>query len=340
MTTLVKKTIGSTGDYATLAAWLAAIPSDLVAADQAWQGACQKQTFTLSSQLNITGKNTDPTRYIELTADTNCSFADDSSNPLRYDATKGAAIQGNVPYVGQISVGIDNVRINRLQFSGGTSVSSCIATSGDRTIDINQCILQSAKSTTINITGSGAKIRNSLLIARGTTGFTCVYIAIMDTGASAYGCTFVSPSDKSDLQLALLEASYGTAKFENCVFCSGNTATTFRGGSGGTQTYINCKSNGSSLPTGVTSCTYDTSLFANITDATANFKPVSGSALIDAGVSNADIVANCATDIFGTGRPAGGAYDVGAYEFVSGAPAAPPAKKILVKMQAVQRMIS
>lgn len=52
----------------------------------------------------------------------------------------------------------------------------------------------------------------------------------------------------------------------------------------------------------------------------ANFNLLAGSPAIDAGLT----IATVATDIVGIFRPQGAAYDIGAYEFIPGAPSGPP----------------
>ena len=57
-----------------------------------------------------------------------------------------------------------------------------------------------------------------------------------------------------------------------------------------------------------------------VSASTANFSLMSGSPAIDAGLTMSSIK----NDFVGTARPQGAAYDVGAYEYVSGPPAPPP----------------
>ena len=69
MATTVTETIGTdTRDFSTIIAWEAALPSNLVTADEIRIGECYKDSVFTDNDLVINGLTTDGTRYVQLIA--------------------------------------------------------------------------------------------------------------------------------------------------------------------------------------------------------------------------------------------------------------------------------
>src|SRR5947209_3758092 len=99
MPTVVTKSIGSAGgrDYSTIALFIAALPANLVTADQQWIGECYNDSeFAIGSALAFSGITTDATRNIILRCASGQSFNDNAgkaTNALRYNQTNGVGIR-------------------------------------------------------------------------------------------------------------------------------------------------------------------------------------------------------------------------------------------------------
>lgn len=311
MATTVTKTIGTGGDYTTLQAWEDASPANLVTSDQVWQGQCFNQEFFSSSAalLTVSGTTVDATRYKELTTYAGASFVDNASiqtNALRYNASNGAGIRSTYAWAAPVAVNESYFRISKMQISATTAVAlGGVATTG---MVIDKCILENSGVSNEAIRAYGVcTIKNTLIVGRSTGS-----LAKLDNGVSVYNCTFVRTASSTT---NIFTGSYSTTTLKNCAFFGG--ATTLASGSS-TRTYTTCYTDTASPPSGCTTVAYDTSTgsgFENKTDATRDFRIKAGSALLDVGTTD---TTNAANDIAGTARPQGSAYDVGAWELVSG----------------------
>lgn len=331
MTTTVTKTVGTGGDYSTVALALAAIPADLVAADQIWRIALKNQEFVVTTGLSITGHTCDATRYIELTTDTGASFVDNASkatNALRYNAANGAAIKSNTAYVLTLTGNQPYLRINKLQFQnafntigpGAKATIDCGNTGTATNVDINQCIIEGNNSAgtssgtgvgVLALMGAGNKIRNSAVIQRQSS--TTVSIAVMGFSTDgAYNCTFVSTGA---VAAQGIYGNYSTTNLKNC-YVGNVTAVT-----AGSTTFAKTTSytSQSGPPSGWNFAAFSSPTLTNVTDGTHDLRLPSTSPLRNVGTTDST---NSTPDIIGTPRPVGAAYDVGAWEEGT-APAAP-----------------
>lgn len=312
MPTIVSNTIGTGGTYTTVAAWFAACPADLVAADQIWQGRVLNQELTTAgTMVTMSGKTTSSACYVELTADTGASFldhADKATNPLRYDATKGAALRVTGDAAFGVFVSGMHVRISKLQFHNSSSVNPycCISGPGasghliiDRVI-AESYVSHASTRGVIKVSGLTSTISNSIIVQKATS--TSAAIALVTAGAVANNCTFAS---LGATLTSGVSTQYDAVTFKNC-YIGGATAPV---DAGGVSNKVTCYA--SSAATGFTVAALSTATFANVTIGTHDFRLVSGSTLIDAGTTETTYAA---TDILGTARPQGGAYDVGAHE--------------------------
>ncbi len=316
MATVVTNTIGAGQTYTTLQSWEDAKPANLVTSDQIWQGVIQaaSDAFSASTPLAIAGSTSDATRYTELTVAAGASFVDNASvqtNALRFNSSNGASITGTSNYGNAIDYA-EQFKCSRIQVQGTGSLTRAMGNnSGSGTIvDIDQCIFEGKSTGGSNGDGSvvirGGKIRNSLVIARVSSANR---IAEFNADASAINCTFAVPSDLTAATNGL-RIRYGTYVIKNCAVFGATADASVAG----TMNATTCYTSDASPSTGFTTATYNTSLFSNISNGTHDFRPVSGSALLNAGTTDAT---NAATDIAGTSRPQSSGYDVGCWELVA-----------------------
>ncbi len=307
MATTVVKTIGTGGDYTTLQAWEDACPANLVTADQIWQGQIKNQEFvSASALLTISGTTVDVTRYVELTTEPGASFLDNSSkatNALRYNAANGAGIRFTGGWANIVTGAQSYTRISKIQFScsgsngGGVALGEAGGTSG---YVVDKCIFESSHNATTLLCQNGV-VSNSLIVSHRDAAASIAKLG----GTSLYNVTLVGTGTAATDGIV---ATYGTATYKN-VYVGGVTNAK----SGSTAvTATNCYT--STTLSGWTTAALSTATFENVTNGTHDFRLKTGSALIDAGVTEATYAA---TDIIGTVR-ASGTYDVGAWEFVSG----------------------
>ncbi len=306
-----------TGDYTTLQSWEDAAPANLVTDGNIWQGQCTVATdeFTsASSILTMSGSTADATHYKELTTGTGASFKDNvnvQTNALRYNASNGVAIRVTTGATSGINLSENYARINNIQFKTDyvASYYTCMSLPNTGCI-IKSCIIESLGSHgalvgTLKLTG-GATAINCLIIMRRSAADSII------TGNNQAGtllnCTIVCPSDIAVKTTNGISSNYSTQLTRNCAIFG---CTNVKAGSS-TYTFTTCYTDVAAPPAGCTTVTY-TNQFQDTTDATRDFRLKTGADCLDAGTTDS---ANAATDIAGTARPQGSAYDVGCWEYV------------------------
>lgn len=311
MATTVVKRIGSGGDYSTLQAWEDASPANLVTSDQIWRGEMIAGTsLSGNALLTVAGSTTDATRYKILTCEAGASFRDNASkqtNALRWNASNGAAINTGDAFNDGMTVNEAFFRMVGIQLKGGGGSNhfALLVTAADVTVD--SCIIQS--DLPLAATNSRFLMKNTVVIKSASGGAACG----LQSSFTLVNCTIVKPSDVGAVTLGLdIQFTNGACVVKNCAVFGFTTASATDGN--GNTTHTTCQTDQASPLTGYTTQTYSTSLFPNITLATCDYRAKSGSALLNAGTTDAT---NAATDIFGVARPSGASYDVGAHEFVA-----------------------
>lgn len=136
MATTVVETIGSGGDFADISSWVAALPSDLVSADEVRIGELiDAADYSESSTIDISGITTDATRYVELRA----------ASGVRHNGT-GDASGARYAYTGgghAFTVGIDHFRTRWIDYSypsGGGSSDEMFRWSGVGEFRVEHCL--------------------------------------------------------------------------------------------------------------------------------------------------------------------------------------------------------
>lgn len=313
MTTTVVSTIGTGGDYSTLQAWEDAAPANLVTADQIWRGECLNQAFSSASNLlTISGSTSDATRYKILTAAAGASFADNPAAGLRFNSSNGASITCTAANTQAVVVAEAYARLSRMQFlnSGSSGYSfdgPPVSIAADATISADHCIFECTRASSPIAAGSNV-VYNCLFVLR--NGGTAMQA---EGGGAAYNCTYISLVSGAS---GIRKNYSGTSQITNCAFF--NISSLAVGSGSGGVNFTTCITDAGSPPSGCTTVAYDTSTgsgFESITGPGYDFRLKSTSAMIDVGTTEA---VNAPDDIFGTARPQGAAYDVGAFEYVSG----------------------
>ncbi len=310
MPTIVTKTIGTGGDYATIPLWFAACPADLVAIDTVWEGHLLKEEHILTAVMDIAGKTVDATRRVHLTAAPGASYMDDvnaATNPFRYDATKGAAIRSTAAAAYTLSLSQGYTKVSKIQianFTQGTTAYPTVNNNGGAGVHIDQCIIEgygcnSSLPGVIRMNGNGSRISNSGVFQR--KALATAFIGYL-SGTEVIGCVLAGIGGVT-LNTGII-TQYVAAKFIN-TYIGGVTAPE-------NNVVVAVKTNAycGVAATGYNVAPMTTVTFANVTDGTHNFRLVEGSALINAGTANAFSV----TDAYGQARS--GTTDVGAVEFV------------------------
>ena len=113
MATIISRTIGSGGDYATIADWAAAIPADLVTAGEIWKGILiENKNYNETIDLTGSGDNT-------LTLDvTDVLAISDESNDLFVNGDAGDQVTASGTWQNDGPVTVDGVTYTVYSVSG------------------------------------------------------------------------------------------------------------------------------------------------------------------------------------------------------------------------------
>ncbi len=279
-----------------------------------WQGQCQNQEFSGTGvQITVTGSTSSSTAYKELTTVAGASFRDNpngQSNALRYNAGNGAAVRGTSANTATVSMAETNARMSNLQITATGTGGRGVSATSSGTVD--NCIVEgtaTTNGTNVGIFGASATmlVRNCLIVQRASG---ADHVAATGNGSSSFfNCTIVASDDLAVAPLSVfISGASGTVTVQNCSLFAGDSTKALTAGSA-TFTFTTCFSDISGTA-GVTQATYGNE-FVNVNDATRDYRLKAGAAEIDAGTTDAT---NAPTDIVGTARPQGTAYDVGAWE--------------------------
>jgi hypothetical protein len=306
MATKVTKSVGATGrDYSTLALAIAALPSNLVTADQQWTFELYADAeFTSTSAYLIDGITVDATRYIEITAAAGQSFQDNASvrtNALRYNAANGVALRQTSNYVTMFDVRVGYVRMSRLQIYQQGGAGAVIS---NNSIDVTNATLADLLIETENIGGAFAAVQtasstltNVLVYARGNTGQGA--FGRYNGGNTYYHCAAILDSNDAASGMGF-RSNYATSTYCNCASFGFSTAA-----GNADAASRNCATDLASFGSGsghVTSVSYSaTTPFTNAASGGSQDLSAVASTALDA--TGYDDTASAPTDITKSTRP-------------------------------------
>lgn len=315
MPTTITKTIGSGGDYSTISAWWSAIPANLVTADEVHIGQLLNQEHT-TFPAPFSGKTTDATRYIELTAAPGASWTDMPSSPMRYGF--GARVLGTGDFTAPFRTdGGQQLLLSKIQFknSGAAAAMDCVNYDGKFLLDRVLVETQSGNASFPALALDGP-VRQSVFIQYGGASGGVLYVRGGTDNRGVYGCTVAVIGTAT--AAGGIGGDFDTLPVVNCAVFGATAALN------GSSTFnvSGCATDQASPPSGFVTRAFSTSTgaqFENITLGTHDFRVKTASALAGVGVVD---TTNSANDAYGTAR--GSDVTAGAMEAVGSGDTTPP----------------
>lgn len=310
-------------NYSTIAAWITAI-SPVPTGGQT--GQCYNDSeFLITSTIDFSGLTTTAINDVVLTTATGQSAFDTNTNGIGYNQSNGVGIRSTTSYFIMLKP-INYLTISKIQFSnqGSGNDNRCVDGSTVSTstggFQVSQCLLE---VTTANGSGcwplgilGGGSAFNTFLICGGTTS-TGVRAQYFSSGAVVLANVIIArTSNNTATGTAIVTSGAGAPVLINTGIFNFSSIS-----SGTTPTGSNNATDLSSMGFGTSnqvSLPY-ANQFVTTTLSSRNFRTKTGANLIDNGATDTtDIPA--AIDIFGTSRPQGSAWDIGAHELITSAP--------------------
>lgn len=313
MTTYPVITVGTGGDYTSLAAALASLPLNWTTADI--QPELQVLDL-LVENVTVSGFTADATRYLHITAAPGCSFMDHPdvrTNPLHYNESLGAAIRGASDYNRTISCNVPYTRFSRLQVLG---LSNGEAINNDGHSGRYQNLILAGGYRSLIFGGSGGTTYTENVVTIAAVTYYYPYGLYNATGGGTHyitNCTFIRPASFGAYAYGIYSEYSGsgnivknTAAFGFAGFASHSLGTTAN----------NATDVSSGAGTGALHSLTFADQFETVTGAMSalDFRLKTGSDLINAGASG-----GTSTDITGYTR---GTPDIGAFEYDEAPPIA------------------
>lgn len=297
MPTVVNKLVAYTGgDYTSLNAALAATPANLVTADEQWniaigESAAGIYEWTISVDNIFSGRTTDATRYISISAQAGKSFRDNANkltNALRYNGANGVALSigGGNYFVMPAYTRISNLQIKggfQPNFGANHTLNSCIVSRQGFSSPAQNVV--SVWTNVVWITDSNKEFLNTGNANHAREFHNCHFFAYQ-SGASSYWVI----------------GDYGVFLLKNCT-SFGFTAFANQGAPGSFTGSVNNATDLASLPTGFSSSVLGLAVsnqFQNVTAGSEDFRVKAGADLINAGVRDQTYTNDL--DIVGTAR--------------------------------------
>lgn len=296
MTTTVVHSIGTSGrDYSTIAAWVAALPSNLVTADQLWQGELYNDSeFTQSGSSTLCSISvsivTDATRYIILKAAAGQGYRDNAgpTGPLKYDQTKGVGLRLTSGYGSIIagSGGSVDLVVDGLQISYDSTSSSNYSPPVEGLKAIHNCLFET-RQTANNVIDKIKELVNNVVVMRGTSfSGTALRPTADNPGVDHFiNNTVVRPSDLTAGGTGISGGGDGYPVVSNNVVMGfttpfGGTIASYGSGSGNNASDV---ASGNIPGTSNQASLTQSAQFTSSADATRDWRPNSGGALVNNG---------------------------------------------------------
>lgn len=332
MPTIVTKTVGTTGrDYSTLTAALAALPSNLVTADQAWVFELYNDS-EFTENINLTGVTTDATRNITIRAASGQGFrnhANKLTNALRYNQSFGVGFSVPGAFTDSaIKIGVNNVIVDGIQFhhtANGSATQDIVRITANNVV-VKNCLMQNSGALAVSnclgrvvsgTTGSG--FINCIGIERSSAEPDRIGFGLESTDCFAINCGALRSVAGTNNRPAF-SRDYGTPLIRNCWslgYPRFGRDTTGAAGSG-----YNATDNASGTTPG-TNNIYNLTAANQVQSLTQNSEDArvkSGSAFINAGTRDQTYTGDL--DIVNTARSTT-TPTIGPWEFSAGDSTAP-----------------
>lgn len=305
---MATKTLGLTGrDYSTLAAWATYVNALSLAADEILEVYNDGGAVADTAAVTVGGWTANGFS-VTLRAAAGQGIAEHANkltNPLRYDASKGAALTNSVGYTtAYVFIGA-NLTVEGLQIRATAGTASGTL-NGSNGVTVSRCLISKSSGGYIVIQGAGALVVNdSLLIAPGAANG----VQALATGLAINNCTIATTGG----------VGIGIAQPYSVAPVVKNTAVygfaTDFAGTAGSGTTNNATDKGSFGGTGwgvSGQVSIGSADFESVSSGSEDFRVKSGSTkLIDTGASSV----GTGLDVVGTTRT--GTLDIGAWEFAS-----------------------
>lgn len=324
-------TIGTGGDFSTVQAWEDDIPTTLTE-QRIGQVLNEELTNSSGSVVAFSAHTLTASFNIILEAASGASFRDHANvrtNPLRYDASKGAALRTtsgtNEPVINADAAGASDARIiiRNLQLKNDLESGSTTGMRASQShFRLDNVIFESVRVFDLYSDGGGSiDANNCLFVSRGSSIIFQKTINKNSGGApwNLIGCTLVRPSNlgTDGTGFGPIYADGGTAK--NCLFFGYTTDVQNLVAADTDYNGTSFSDAGSGLPDNtpdhnVYDVTYDDTLFVEPSDSGDghDFRTLAGSAIENAGIYDGT---NSPEDITGTTRsnpPEIGAWELSA----------------------------
>jgi hypothetical protein len=319
-------TIGTGGTYTTPESWEDALPATLTEPEV---GRLLAQSHDLAGALSFSGHTTSATNTITLESAPGAGWGNSTTHPMRPQAANGAILTCNVYSAHVLYIDNSNIVIQGIQVrNDGDDAAGIYATGAATNTTVDRCLIQASPSGGLAVVlfTNDAKFRNNAAINRSASG--AGRGVWMGGGGICVNNTVVRPvflpGANGGSDYGLWSEFVNTLARNNAVFGFNVPAG---GGAYGAGTTNNATDEasfgaGSANLTGLTATNQFNDVGSTSGWATAiDLRLKAGSALIDAGATDAT---NAPTDAYGTVRPQGSAYDIGAYEAAAATPAPEP----------------
>lgn len=323
-------------DFTTLAAWAASatvLPATLTQPVIALLWNDSTVTAPLGTPIvTLTGHTTSGSNTITITPAPGESFQAvyqaAPTTAYAYNAANGVAFQcpaAGTSAVNYFLINDSNVILDGLQFKDPNSTSGCSIIGGSGSnLTIRHCIIdgfaQTGGAIPIGVSGNGLTITNTLVVGRNTT----VGGAMLHTNATGYAIannTFVHATLVTGQQALGSGTNVATSTMTSTNNIFYNYAIPYSASSGTPWLSSHCAYSAASFSGSNNGSDAGGSIFGITAAATfANFATdmhvKAGASSINAGLTDTtDIPA--ADDAFGTARPQGTFWDIGAHELLA-----------------------
>ncbi len=305
----VKTLKASGGDYSTITAWLASLPSTLTGPEEL---ECYDFDLDEGIVVAITGKVTSASNYIRIYAASGCQW----NGVSRSVSGTGFRIKNNVNGFA-VSIACNHVRLEGLEIQGSSTTQALTYEFGTFAAAANDnritgCLIHDTN------TSAGYTMYASVSNLRLAVSNSVVYGSqrTMDTRSAALAtfenCTFW----RHAAELGTVCSS--EASFKNCYSgrATGSSEDYWSGGAPTGNNNVSSDTTATARFTSSVNSIAGSVVFVSVTSGAEDFRLVAGTnGLVDVGATLGTVL----VDAIGVARPQGAAYDVGAFERASAA---------------------